>query len=94
MPLTGGAGWIPRRLDKPFELGRYLQFVESEVRKYVNSRPVKAAKRALSMASLLLYGEAANALSKILRDSGLDVVVGLAAASKSRAKATAAGLPC
>ncbi len=52
-----------------------------------NINPLKGKKIAI-----IGYGSQGHAHSLNLRDSGLDVVVGLPAASKSRAKATAAGL--
>src|ERR1035441_9130666 len=42
--------------------------------------------------AIIGYGSQGHAHALNLRDSGLDVVVGLPATSKSRAKATAAGL--
>ncbi len=42
--------------------------------------------------AIIGYGSQGHAHSLNLRDSGLDVVVGLHAGSKSRAKAEAAGL--
>jgi ketol-acid reductoisomerase len=52
-----------------------------------NTEPLKGKKIAI-----IGYGSQGHAHALNLRDSGLDVVVGLPAASKSRAKATAAGL--
>ncbi len=52
-----------------------------------NIEPLKGKKIAI-----IGYGSQGHAHSLNLRDSGLDVVVGLPATSKSRAKATAAGL--
>ncbi len=52
-----------------------------------NIEPLKGKKIAI-----IGYGSQGHAHALNLRDSGLDVVVGLPAASKSRAKATAAGL--
>ena len=52
-----------------------------------NIEPLKGKKIAI-----IGYGSQGHAHALNLRDSGLDVVVGLPATSKSRAKATAAGL--
>src|ERR1035437_1228617 len=52
-----------------------------------NIAPLRGKKIAI-----IGYGSQGHAHALNLRDSGLDVVVGLPAASKSRAKATAAGL--
>ncbi len=52
-----------------------------------NIEPLKGKKIAI-----IGYGSQGHAHALNLRDSGLDVVVGLPAESKSRAKATAAGL--
>src|SRR3984893_10242722 len=55
--------------------------------KDANIEPLKGKKIAI-----IGYGSQGHAHALNLRDSGLDVVVGLPAASKSRAKAKAAGL--
>src|SRR5437764_50997 len=55
--------------------------------KDANIAPLKGKKIAI-----IGYGSQGHAHALNLRDSGLDVVVGLPADSKSRAKATAAGL--
>src|SRR5271165_990308 len=52
-----------------------------------NIEPLKGKKIAI-----IGYGSQGHAHALNLRDSGLDVVVGLPPGSKSRAKATAAGL--
>ncbi len=70
-PLTNEDAWMPRRLDEPAELGAYCNFLRGQIDKYLQSSPVKASKRALSLASLFHLGPAANALSTELKNSGL-----------------------
>jgi hypothetical protein len=64
-------GWMPRRLDEPVEIGTYITFLLSQIDHYLDISPVKAAKRALSLAFLFHFGAAAEALTDVLSECSL-----------------------
>lgn len=51
---TAAAPWIPRQLDRPSNIARYVRFLRSDIGKYRREKPVKALKRALSLTSFLM----------------------------------------
>ncbi len=52
VPIAGSA--LPRPLCEPLQLGRYINFLIEEVQQYADPDPVKALKRALSLARILM----------------------------------------
>ena len=67
-PLSkGDITWIPRKLADPANIRRYVQFLCEEIRKYRSERPVKALKRALSLAVFMQLQDDADRLRELLR---------------------------
>jgi len=65
------AGWMPRRLDEPVEVGAYIRFLIGQTDRYLHTSPVKAAKRALSLAFLFHLGPTAQALTDVVSEHRL-----------------------
>lgn len=61
--------WIPRRLNLPTNLARYIRFLKDDIAKYRHQRPVKALKRALSLASFMLLADRRKAILELARDA-------------------------
>lgn len=49
--------WIPRRLARPSSIRAYVAFLRTDIEKYRHEKPVKALKRALSLAIFLMLPE-------------------------------------
>ena len=84
-----GSGWMPRRLDEPAELGAYVRFLLRQIETFVSDSPIKAAKRALSLAFLFHLGPDAEALTDILDAFGLVADDAACQRKKSAARAIA-----
>jgi hypothetical protein len=72
--------WVPRAFAVPLELGRYVQWLLEQVERLGDNHPVKALKRAIALARVLLLAEFADEA----RDALLEHHATLAAALESR----------
>jgi hypothetical protein len=66
IPILGSV--LPRPLCEPLQLGRYINFLIEQVQQYADANPVKALKRALSLARILMLPEWSDDLIEYLRD--------------------------
>lgn len=66
VPIPGSA--LPRPLCDPLQLGRYINFLIEQVQHYAKSNPVKALKRALSLARILMLAQWCDELIKYLQE--------------------------
>jgi uncharacterized protein YsxB (DUF464 family) len=69
--VVNGGSWVPRRLASPQSVGRYVVWLFREVEHHASSAPVKAAKRALSLARILNSKALAEAAQSLLRQDDL-----------------------
>lgn len=65
-PIINGS-WVPQELLDPMSLGRYADWLMSEVSSKWDSNPTKAAKRGISLARITGYPEHGNHLISILQ---------------------------
>lgn len=75
------AGWVPRTLDEPREIQRYVKFLRDAVRDYAQKNPIKGIKRAFSLARVLFFRSEANEFMKIVRET--QVLLRAAAAARA-----------
>jgi hypothetical protein len=73
--------WVPRTLDEPREIQRYVAFLTRAVRDYAHKNPIKGIKRAFSLARVLFLRKEANDFLKIVRKT--NVVLRAAAAARA-----------
>jgi len=66
VPIPGSA--LPRPLCDPLQLGRYINFLIEQVQHYAVSKPVKALKRALSLARILMIPHWCDKLIRYLQE--------------------------
>jgi len=66
VPIPGSV--LPRPLSDPLQLGRYINFLIKQLQDYAEMNPVKALKRALSLARVLLLAKWNDALVECLQD--------------------------
>jgi hypothetical protein len=66
VPIPGSV--LPRPLCEPLQLGRYINFLIEQVQHYAQSNPVKALKRALSLARILMLPQWSDDLIERLQD--------------------------
>ncbi|MGC4089850.1 MAG: hypothetical protein QM756_18580 [Polyangiaceae bacterium] len=71
-PIVDGA-WVPQTLLAPLSIGRYAEWLRGQVTKKIDSDPVKAAKRALSLARITGYPEHGERVISALR-AGTELV--------------------
>lgn len=64
-----GPGWVPRRLAVPETAGKYIHFLVNQIELYRRERPIKALKRALSLASFMLRKDQVDAILELLSGS-------------------------
>jgi len=62
------AGAPPRSLALPSQLGQYILWLREQAEHYLGTSPIKGAKRALSLTSLLMVEDQSNALIGALSD--------------------------
>jgi hypothetical protein len=67
-PVPGSV--LPRALCEPLQLGRYINFLIKQVQDYAGKNPVKALKRALSLARILMLPQWGDLLIDHLQDPG------------------------
>ncbi len=65
-PISSGT-WVPRELLDPLAIGRYADWLQSEVRGKWDSDLIKAAKRGLSLARITGHAEHGDRLISILQ---------------------------
>jgi hypothetical protein len=69
--FIGEVKWIPRSLAQPAMAATYIDFLCSEIDLYMDEeKPVKAAKRAISLAVFMLFDEHAERLRSFLKSNG------------------------
>lgn len=66
VPIPGSV--LPRPLCEPLQLGRYINFLIEQVQHYAETNPVKALKRALSLARILMLPQWDENLIECLQD--------------------------
>lgn len=66
VPIPGSV--LPRPLCEPLQLGRYINFLIEQVEHYADTSPVKALKRALSLARILMLPQWDETLIEYLQD--------------------------
>lgn len=54
---TTSQPWIPRKLSRPSNIQRYVAFLKDEINSYRRTKPMKALKRALSLATFLMLDD-------------------------------------
>lgn len=84
-PITDGS-WVPQKLLEPISLGAYATWLSKEVKDYQDSEPIKAAKRALSLARLTGFPEEADQVIDILTKHGAPLKATLDARQALKAK--------
>lgn len=57
--------WMPRQLARPSSIRSYVAFLRSDIGKYRRDKPVKALKRALSLAIFLMMPEHQDQLAEL-----------------------------
>jgi hypothetical protein len=65
-PIPGSV--LPRPLCEPLQLGRYINFLIKQVQDYSEANPVKALKRALSLARILMLPQWNDTLIECLQN--------------------------
>jgi hypothetical protein len=80
VPILGSV--LPRPLCEPLQLGRYINFLIEQVQHYADANPVKALKRALSLARILMLPQWDDDLIEYLHDPR----AGLTAAINARSQ--------
>jgi hypothetical protein len=80
VPISGSL--LPRPLCEPLQLGRYINFLIEQVQHYGSENPVKALKRALSLARILMLPEWCDTLIEQLRDPRAALTSALEARSR------------
>ncbi len=69
------SSWVPRNLSDPLEVGRYVTWLITEIKKYIVQSEdvprfsVKALRRALSLARILFAKDEATDLYRLLSDA-------------------------
>ncbi|MBM3778757.1 MAG: hypothetical protein FJW23_11050 [Acidimicrobiia bacterium] len=66
VPVAGHP--LPRRLADPLQLGRYVRFLVRQIDEYRVRHPVKALKRALSLARIMLWPDWHERLLHLLQE--------------------------
>lgn len=64
-PVNEG-NWIPQQLLNPLSLGTYADFLREEVQKKKEEEPIKAAKRALSLARIIGFWQEGDSIINVL----------------------------
>jgi hypothetical protein len=73
-PMTGEGGWVPRRLDEPRTLGRYIDWLWRELLDHLSQEHIdfgKAMKRALALTRILFLETQGEKLLSLLGDRKL-----------------------
>lgn len=87
--LAGPGAWVPRRLDDPRSLGRYINWLQSETLRLLAPESLdlaKATKRALALTRVLTLEDLGKKLLKILDDRRLTLGSALCARLALRSK--------
>jgi hypothetical protein len=79
-PVPGSV--LPRALCEPLQLGRYINFLIGQVQGYAGKNPVKALKRALSLARILMLPQWGDVLIDHLQDPGATLTAAREARSR------------
>jgi hypothetical protein len=66
VPIPGSV--LPRPLCEPLQLGRYINFLITEIQHYAEENPVKALKRAFSLERILILPVWDNKIKALLQD--------------------------
>jgi hypothetical protein len=80
VPIPGSV--LPRPLCDPLQLGRYINFLIEQVQHYADANPVKALKRALSLARILMLPQWDDDLIAYLQDPRAALTAAIEARSK------------
>ena len=80
VPVLGSV--LPRPLCEPLQLGRYINFLMEQVDHYADANPVKALKRALSLARILMLPQWDVDLIRCLQDPRAALTAAMEARSK------------
>lgn len=87
--LAGPGAWVPRRLEEPRSLGRYVNWLQAEILRLLtpeNLDLAKATKRALALTRLLSLEDQGKKLLEILEDRRLTLGSALCARLALRSK--------
>jgi hypothetical protein len=93
--LTGAGGWVPRRLDEPRTLGRYINWLWREIHYHLAPEHTdlgKAMKRALALTRILFLEAQGEELLSLLRDQKLMLSAAIQARLDLRSKLHALGV--
>jgi hypothetical protein len=93
-PMTSVGGWVPRRLDEPRGLGRYIDWLWREILALLSQEHGdvgKAAKRALALTRILFLDAQGDALLPLLTDQKLMVSAAIRARLGLRSRLRALG---
>lgn len=78
-PITSIGGWIPRNLDEPLVLGRYINWLRGEAEKQIaDGKLGKAAKRTYALANALFRPDIADKILDLFGRRSQDLVLGSA----------------
>jgi hypothetical protein len=80
VPILGSV--LPRPLCEPLQLGRYINFLIAQVQYYTDANPVKALKRALSLARILMLPQWDDDLIEYLQDPRAALTAAIVARSQ------------
>jgi hypothetical protein len=80
LPIPGSV--LPRPLCEPLQLGRYINFLIEQVQDYASKNPVKALKRALSLARILMLPQWDDDLIGYLQDPRAALTAAIEARSR------------
>ena len=73
-PITSGGGWVPRNLDEPLVLGRYINWLNEEAGELlVEGKLGKAAKRIYALANALFRDDIANQMLSLIEKHSQDL---------------------
>jgi hypothetical protein len=68
VPIREAGAILPRPLCDPLQLGYYIHFLRRHMDAYLESDPVKALKRGLSLARVMFLDASGEAILELLRD--------------------------
>jgi hypothetical protein len=80
LPIPGSV--LPRPLCDPLQLGRYINFLIEQIQDYATKNPVKALKRALSLARILMLPQWDDDLIGYLQDPRAALTAAIEARSR------------
>lgn len=76
-PIIPSGGWVPRRLEEPLVLGRYINWLHQEAEKLIrNGKSAKAAKRIYALSNTLFRADLSDRVLDLWEEHSQELGLG------------------